>query len=491
MFNINNNKQQDESYLINGVQFGILSPEEILRLSVANIKESTLYDSSGEPKFGGLFDPRMGVIEWNKRCKTCEQKYIDCPGHIGHIELAKPVFNLQFKDYIRKICQCICVRCSKLLIDKTDPVVKHIMKRKPQERLDLVKARVKAKRCGVFSSSKNDENTHGCGAVQPKYPQGEIEYITLEWVNEEDNNKKERTKLSADVVLQILKRIPREDALIMGFSPDWCLPHWLICSILPVVPPSTRPSVKMYNNQRSEDDLTHKYNDIIKHNNALKDKLNQADVQAEQILSWVHLLQYDIATLMDNETKGLPQCTSRAGRSFKGFKQRLHGKEGRIRNNLMGKRVDFSARSVISPDPSLDIGQLGVPRDVAMNLTFPEVVNKYNIDRLYKLIRNGPKIYPGAKSWKKQATGKTHNLGCINDIDGITLNFGDVVNRHLLDGDVVLFNRQPSLHKMSMMAHEIVVMDGKTFRLNVDVCGPYNADFDKLSLSKTGGLKRL
>ena len=484
--NINNKKRDEELSTISGVQFGVLSPEEIVRRSVVNITETTLYDSSGEPKFGGLFDPRMGVIERKKRCKTCEQTYVLCPGHFGHIELAKPVFNLQFKDYIRKILQCVCIRCSKLLVDKNDPAIKSIVNnKKPIERLDAIKNKVKTKVCGVLSTNKTDENTHGCGAVQPKYPQEEIEYIFAEWSHETNENgtvKKEQQKLTAEIVLHILKRISKEDAYVLGFSEDWCLPHWLICTVLPVVPPSVRPSVKMYNNQRSEDDITHKYNDILKHNNSLKEKLKNTDTPEDQIISWTNLIQYDVGTLMDNEQKGLPICTSRGGRSLKGFKQRLHGKEGRIRSNLMGKRVDFSARSVISPDANLNIEELGVPIKIAMNLTYPEIVNKYNIDKMYKLIRNGPKIYPGAKTWVKKnpenGDGRTRSLEYIQDVSSIVLNYGDVVNRHLLDGDVVLFNRQPSLHKMSMMAHKIRVMEGKTFRLNVDVCKPYNADFD-------------
>jgi DNA-directed RNA polymerase II subunit RPB1 len=142
----------------------------------------------------------------------------------------------------------------------------------------------------------------------------------------------------------------------------------------------------------------------------------------------------------------------------------------------MGKRVDFSARSVISPDANLSIEELGVPEKIAINLTFPEVVNQHNINRMYQLVRNGNKIYPGAKSWKSV---KDNKQKLILDGSKIILNFGDTINRHLVNGDIVLFNRQPSLHKMSMMAHRIRVMKGNTFRLNVDVCKPYNADFDK------------
>ena len=120
----------------------------------------------------------------------------------------------------------------------------------------------------------------------------------------------------------------------------------------------------------------------------------------------------------------------------------------------MGKRVDYSARTVITPDPNIKIDQLGVPYKIAMNLTFPEIVNKYNIHRLTKYVRNGPFEYPGAKSYKRISDGATISLQYV-DRNSIVLEYGDVVSRHLMDNDNVLFNRQPSLHKMSMMAIEL------------------------------------
>jgi DNA-directed RNA polymerase beta' subunit len=153
------------------------------------------------------------------------------------------------------------------------------------------------------------------------------------------------------------------------------------------------------------------------------------------------------------------------------------------------KRVDFSARSVITPDPRLKLNQLGVPIDICKNLTFPEKVNKFNKDRLTEFVRNGFSKYPGAKSIKEKLSGKVKNLSYL-DTNNIQLQEGDIVNRHLMKGDIVLFNRQPSLHRMSMMQHEVVPLPYKTFRLNVSVTKPYNADFDgdgqNIVLSPTG-----
>ena len=484
---------------VSGIQFGIYSPEKIRSKSVVNITNETLYDSNGDQRIGGLFDPRMGYIEPHLKCKTCEQTYINCPGHFGHIELPLPVFNLQFEQWIVKILRCVCIKCSRLLINKNHITIQNIInltKGNKKERFEKIfKFAQKVNICGAVDKKIDTIfDNSGCGAIQPsKYNSSQLrtDYeIIADWKYESgDNPINLSEKLNAEIILSIFKRITEDDALVMGFSPNWCMPSWLIITVLPVVPPSVRPSVRQYNSQRSEDDLTNKYYEIIKHCQWLRDKLNKTiSATPEQIKQYNDLVQYHVITLFNNDIKGIPQSLTRGGRPMKTLRQRLLGKEGRIRNNLMGKRVDFSARSVISPDANLSIEELGVPKKIAMNLTFPEVVNKMNINRLYQLVRNGNRIYPGARNIKSVKDGKQYAILDDKDTSTIKLEYGDTVNRHLINGDIVLFNRQPSLHKMSMMAHKVRVMEGNTFRLNVDVCKPYNADFDKLVVPKQNNL---
>jgi DNA-directed RNA polymerase II subunit RPB1 len=477
---------------IREIRFSFLSPEEIKKRSVVHITESNFYDSSGEPRYNGLFDQRMGVIDRDKKCLTCKQNNVDCPGHFGHIEFAKPVYNLQFIKQIHLILRCVCNRCSKLLLSKDDPIIQQALKRKPEERLDFIKNRIKtttSSKCGVYSNKKDkgvDEDNHGCGAEQPtKINSKDFNHVRVEYIREIKNEEtgdihKEPIEqpYTAEMVLNIFKRISLEDSKIMGFEPDWCLPHWLIYSVLPVVPPCVRPSIRMQSSQRSEDDITYQYNNIVKTNNVILEKI-QTSKPADQIKDWIDLLQCHVSNLIDNSGKGvISESRHRAGRPYLSLKKRLHGKDGRIRNNLMGKRVDYSARTVISPDPSLDIDELGVPIQIAMNLTYPEKVNKYNINKLYKYVRNGSRKFPGANSYQSITDGFESSLEEFVDTSKIVLQYGDIVNRHLMDGDTVLFNRQPTLHKMGMMAHIVRVVPSKTFRFNVDVCKPYNADFD-------------
>ena len=185
--------------------------------------------------------------------------------------------------------------------------------------------------------------------------------------------------------------------------------------------------------------------------------------------------------IVNNKTKGAAPLAQRSGRPFQCIMSRLNSKNGRIRGNLMGKRVDFSARSVITGDPNLSIRQLGVPLKIARNITKPVKVTDLNRSFLQKLVQNGPdggpNGEPGAKILEKK-NGQNISLRNV-DRNSIVLRNGDIVHRHMMDGDAVLFNRQPSLHRMSMMCHIVKVMKkGDTFRMNVADTKPYNADFD-------------
>ena len=464
---------------IKRVQFSVMSPEEIRRRSVAEIHTNETYDGD-IPKVGGVFDPRMGTLDHGKICPTDELNNRHCPGYFGHLELAMPVFHIHFLKYIIKILQIVCPKCSKLYMDADQLDIQKLLNIKNKEKRFTAVHKlcfgIKKKRCG-------ERCKNGCGAVFPstiKKDTNSIAKLSAIWKQKGGKQNDLALLWNAQDVYKIFKRISDSDINIMGFDNELSHPSWLICSVLPVAPPYVRPSVRADNNTRMEDDLTHKYCDIIKTNKTLKNKIEKNDSDASSkkaIDEWYQLLQYHVATLINNHLPGIPPAQQRSGRPLKAIFDRLKSKEGRVRGNLMGKRVDFSARSVITPDPRLNIDQLGVPIDICKNLTFPEKVNKFNIERLQKCVHNGYYTHPGAKSIKRKYDGKIISLSVI-DCSKIELEHGDIVNRHLCYDDIVLFNRQPSLHKMSMMQHRVVPLPYKTFRLNVSVTTPYNADFD-------------
>ncbi|WP_178915212.1 DNA-directed RNA polymerase subunit A' [Natronomonas gomsonensis] len=292
-----------------------------------------------------------------------------------------------------------------------------------------------------------------------------------------DLTEEDMNKLMPSDIRDWFEDIPDEDMETLGISSEKSRPEWMILTVLPVPPVTARPSITLDNGQRSEDDLTHKLVDIIRINQRF---MENREAGAPQLIIedlW-ELLQYHVTTFMDNEISGTPPARHRSGRPLKTLSQRLKGKEGRFRGSLSGKRVNFSARTVISPDPTLSLNEVGVPDRVASEMTQTMNVNDRNIEDARRYVANGPEAHPGA-NYVKRPDGrrlKVTEKNCEELAEKVEV--GWEVARHLIDGDIVIFNRQPSLHRMSIMAHEVVVMPYKTFRLNTVVCPPYNADFD-------------
>ncbi len=461
-----NTVTQNSSKII-GIQFSILSPEEIRKGSVAEITSRDTYVNN-KPIIGGLFDPRMGVLEPGLICPTDGLDYMQTPGYFGHIELARPVFYIQYLNTILKVLRCVCFKCSKLLISKEK--YKQALKLTGDSRWKYVFSLAsKIKRCG-------EDTENGCGCLQATRIRKEgLATIFAEWKTKEEEVV---IKLTPEMVMKIFKRISDEDVSVMGFSPVWSRPDWMICQVMAVPPPAVRPSVKHDAQQRSEDDLSHILVNIIKTNKTLQEKL-QNNAPANIIDDWTTVLQYYVATQVDNKIPGIASVAQRSGRPLKSIKDRLNGKGGRMRGNLMAKRVDFSARSVITADPNISIRELGVPMKIAKNITKPVVVNNVNRAFLMKLVQNGPDIHPGAKILEKK-NGDSITLRYV-DRKSIVLENGDIVHRHMMDGDPVLFNRQPTLHRMSMMCHIARIMKrGDTFRMNVaDRLGVGNREREK------------
>lgn len=462
MKRIQTNDYENPSKII-GIQFSMLSPEEIRKNSVVEIVS--------RDSIGGLFDAKMGVLEKGVFCPTDGLTYMDTPGYFGHMEMAMPVFFVQHIKDIIKICKVTCYKCSKLLINKNK--YKHLLVLPPEERWQVL-GNIHTKRCG-------EDTEDGCGCKQPdKLKLEGFASVTAVWEKIRVDGAEEETTVTQNLppekIYKMFKRISDEDVQFMGFSPIWSRPEWMICYALPVPPPAVRPSVKHDAQQRSEDDLTHIYMNILKYNNMIKEAI-ATNGSPKLIEKNYQLLQYFVTMIANNKASGTSPLGQNSGRTFQCISSRLNTKYGRIRGNLMGKRVDFSARSVITGDPNLSITQLGVPMKIAKNITKPVTVNDRNRNYLMKLIQNGPDGYPGANRLERK-NGDNISLRYV-DRDSIVLESGDKVHRHMMDGDYVLFNRQPSLHKMSMMCHEVKVMKkGDTFRFNVGVTNPYNADFD-------------
>jgi DNA-directed RNA polymerase beta' subunit len=459
-----------------GVQFGITSPEEILRRSVVEvITDKTQQGSNPVP--GGVFDARLGVIESGRICPTCKHTNLQCQGHFGHITLARPVYLYQFLDFTIKTLNTVCMNCSALYIVAANPALEKQYLDSELSGMDRLAAVRKDTVSEITKASKNNKFSvacPSCGTTMLRKIE-KVQGTVCSLHGQLTGNSEDFIPIQSEMVLRCFERMSETAIRILGFDPRYSRPAWMVCTVLAVPPLTVRPPVVMDDNQRMDDDLSHKLIDIVRSNQKLREQIDKGQSRDYIEQHTLHL-EFDVATYVDNDIKGMPPAAQRSGRPLKTLKSRLGSKTGRVRGNLMGKRVDFSARSVITPDANIDVDELGVPEEIASNLTKPEIVTPYNRDRLMSYVRNGVK-YPGAKSVYIKEEKRMISLRYVNP-DMIDLREGDVVHRHMIDGDHVLFNRQPSLHKGSMECHRVKVLPYSTFRLNVSATKPYNADFD-------------
>lgn len=456
---------------IHGIMFAHLSPDEIRRMSAVKIITADTYDDDGFPIEMGLMDMHMGVIEPGLRCKTCGQKVDECPGHFGHIDLAMPVIHVGFVKDIKRLLQSTCRECGKVLLTPSQIEEEENLRRTLEELGGDLTEFEKLMKETAKTAIRTVCPT--CNAEQLK--------ITLD---KPSTFREEGHKLTPKEVRERLERIPNESLIPMGLNPEVSRPEWMVLTALPVPPVTVRPSITLDSGDRSEDDLTHKLVDVLRINQRLRENRDSGAPQLIVEDLW-ELLQYHVTTYFDNQTSGIPPARHRSGRPLKTLVQRLKGKEGRFRSNLSGKRVNFSARTVISPDPMLSINEVGIPWFAARELTIPIRITNFNMEVVKNIVRRGPEPvtetgdYLCGVNYVIREDGRRIKVTDKNaETVAENIDIGNIVERQMTDGDMVLFNRQPSLHRMSMMAHQIRVMKGKTFRFNLCVCPPYNADFD-------------
>ncbi len=459
--------EESEKYVykrVKSIDFGILSPKKIKDMASAKVVTPELYDKEGYPVDGGLMDVRLGVIDPGLNCKTCGSKLKECLGHFGFIELARPLIHIKFVSQIQALLAGTCRECGIPLMSvaKITKELESIEKLKKEVNPTLVAKYIKK----IITRLKTQTACPHCKAKQLK--------IKIE---------KPTTFLEADkrvTPIEIrtrLEKVSDEYLPLFGMNPETVRPEWLVLTLLPIPPVTMRPSITLESGERSEDDLTHKLGDIVRINQRLFENINAGapEIIIEDL--W-DLLQYHVTTFFDNAVAQLPPARHRSGQPLKTIIERIKSKEGRIRHNLAGKRTNFSARTAISPDPRLKINEVGVPKIIAMKLSVPEKVTEWNMEYMKQFVENGPKKYPGANyierpdGKKKKITSETKEAALEE------LQPGYVIERHLMDGDVAIFNRQPSLHRMSMMCHKVKVLPYKTFRMNPAVNHPYNADYD-------------
>ena len=576
---------------VDKIKFGVMSPDDIRKISAVRVETPDTYDSDGYPIENGLMDSRMGVLDSSLRCHTCGVRGGDCQGHFGSIELGKPVVHVGFANIIHKILRSTCNECGRILLpddvldDYREKLTKAINNNRNVDKI-LDKINHETRKVEMHESRQEDivdkimdelypewdenynhierrkllinilnqlyaeafiirdelKNIPQFKYIDPKqlcphcrknqslndikdsYDTLEIKYNADIDAIEDDiwksierdkaNNQKMKFdiefkkriydyikeshiqkyvqepiifdkpttfsqgnyKLTTSEIKERLQRISDDDAFILGLNPDIIRPEWFVLTVLPVPPVTVRPSITLDTGERSEDDLTHKLVDVLRINQRLIENMEAGAPQLIVEDLW-DLLQYHVTTYFDNEAPGVPPSKHRSGRPYKTLLQRLKGKDGRFRSNLSGKYVNFSARSVVAPDPSLSINEVGIPEIIAKEITVPIYVNEWNMDEIKQYIKNGPDLHPGANFMITESGNRRKINDNTKQFILENLKYGDIVEIHLKNGDMVLLNRQPSLHKLSLLAHQVKIHHNNTININPLVIPPYDAHF--------------
>lgn len=446
-----------EEKTVGSIQFSIPGRNAI-KGAISKVKITNPRNVVEFDKNGTLHDTRMGAFR-NMKCATCGGNSFKCPGHFGHIDLTFPVINSMFvKTNLKKIIATTCFRCHRVndcqcVVEVAE--VDEEMKEPPKKRARKAKAPKKPKRMkpAVVKLVQNTPFTFKTAGVKLSY------FLHDEGV---------ATPLSIMDLYEHFKKVPEEQyrkIFPVKLDGEVDMTDFVFIHSLLVLPISSRPPNFSGGDWRP-DPMTRHYMDVLKASDTLRMKRNQAS--PELVIEYHNALQNAVNILfdIDDTQKKLKQQVYQNG----GMRQRLDGKQGRIRQNLMGKRVEFSARTVLSGDPRLGINEVGIPRKFAENLTFPEMITQYNLHVVPKW--NIKYVYK-----KEDGHDQRYDVK-VNPKAMRMLRIGDKVERSLIDGDIVIVNRQPTLHRGSMVACYVRIFDCKTIRLNYSTMVPLGADTD-------------
>lgn len=436
---------------ISQIQFRLLSHEEIQKMAVVEITNPKFSVDDLSKNAGTVYDALMGPQLVSQLCPTCNLFSAKCAGHFGFIRLNTMIVHPLYYKRVLQFLQCICIQCSRVMASAENLHMWNLHGLRGETRISR-----------IISQIQKINFCSNCKLCQPK-----ISFSTTDNVYYMTFSSKtvcERVPLFVEEIFRLFNAMTDEDVSLLGFQPEFAHPRRLILQSIPVLPPRSRPGIwteTSFNN----DDLTIQYNNILKINLSLNQSL--PDIKREK---YVQNLIFHIKTLFDN-SQGKAKHTMHP-KPLKGLKERMTGKSGQSRMYIMGKRTDHSARTVIGPDPTLGIDEVAIPYEIAHTLTYPERVNSHNREHLQFLVNSGQANYVmrGEVRFFVDYYKKINRELAIRD--------GDIVERRLRDGDIFMLNRQPSLHKGSILAMRAVLRPNKSIRMNVAITPSFNADFD-------------
>jgi len=468
------------------LQFVLDDETTIRSKAVVNINLASTTDH-GKPKPYGLMDARMGSTDRAMLCQTCQQPH--CAGHYGMIELPYRVYLVGHLKRLVSILRSVCGACCTPLFSETDLKLWNTEDLKRTERLKFISEKCRAK-----------TSCEACGSILPDYLEDNRIFIKRVFTDYDSMEPEEaefyKKQFTAEDAYSIIEKISPEVFLQMGIECKVSHPKNAIPICILVLPPAQRPTLRLADcgKTRGEDDMTLIYQDIVRAKLEVEAKLasEKGGLENPAVFMLYGKLQLMVACIGNaglRKLVSLPGVVDHASRGMvrilNGLQKRLSGKTGRFRSSLGANRTDFSARTVVGIDMVKNIWTLGIPKCRMKVLTQPIRVTDLNLVQLQEKIMKGAHVERGANTVIQPQDSQapriislvlmTEDQRCAL---AASLRVGWIVEKHLEEGDWVWFNRQPTLHRMNMMAFQIYPVPGLTFRLPLPCTRPFNADYD-------------
>ncbi|OPZ28931.1 MAG: DNA-directed RNA polymerase subunit beta' [Lentisphaerae bacterium ADurb.BinA184] len=451
----------DEPDVFSSVTIGIASPETIRSWSRGEVKNpETINYRTFKPEKGGLFCERIfgPTKDWECNCgkyKRVKHKGVVCDRcgvevtqarvrreRMGHLELAVPISHVWFfkclpsrmglmLDMTVRELERVTYYEDWIVTDPGDTPLTHKQLLTDDEYREAREAYGQAFKAGM-----------GAEAIQELLGQVDLDKLTVELQEQMGATRSKAER----------KRIAKRLRLTEGFKKNNMKPGWMVLTVLPVIPPDLRPLVPLEGGRFATSDLNDLYRRVINRNNRLKNLL-QLHTPEVIIRNEKRMLQEAVDALMDNGRHGRP-VTGTGNRPLKSLSDMLKGKQGRFRQNLLGKRVDYSGRSVIVVGPELKLHQCGLPKEMALILFEPFIIRRLKERGLVHTVRSA----------KKMIERRAPVVWDILD--------------EVIQGHPILLNRAPTLHRLSIQAFDPILIEGQAIQLHPLVCQAYNADFD-------------
>ena len=443
------------------IKVGLASPERILEWSYGEVtKPETINYRSQKPEKDGLFCEKIfgPTKDWECACgkyKKVRYKGVVCDRcgveitkssvrreRFGHISLAAPVVHIWYLKGIPSRMGLVLNISPKILEEivyfvtwiVTDPGSTDLQYKQPLSEMEV-------RNYQALYGDKAFKAATGAEAIKTLLEQVDV-------IKEQKEIKKELEKAQGDKRKKLIKRLETVNAFVNSDNK----PEWMVLTELPVIPPDLRPMLQLDGGRFATSDLNDLYRRVITRNNRLR-RLLEIGTPSIIVQNEKRMLQEAVDALIDNGRRGNPVKGS-ANRPLKSLSHSLKGKQGRFRQNLLGKRVDFSGRSVIAVGPNLKMYQCGIPREMAINLYKPFVVNELVLQKLAQSQKYAEKM-----------------------IERQDPQIWDVVEE-IMDNHPVFLNRAPTLHRLGIQAFKPKLVEGRAIRLHPLVCTAFNADFD-------------